>query len=139
MTVTDKDSNGLKLEYTDEPCRIHDGFMYHGMWEPATYDTVDTIDWINPDILPCASQWFVSGDLVCYCPCDNGDVNREPLVPLIRSRQLLDAMYKAMRSCLSVGVDQVLLIPVTPVCVRIMTSLHVLKGDVRTLSTPTSS
>ena len=78
ITVTDRDSNGLKLENTDKPCRIHDGLMYHGMWEPHTYEVVDTVDGIDPGFLPCAKQWFVAGDLVCYCPCDK---NREPPRP----------------------------------------------------------
>ena len=82
ITITDRDSNGFKLEHTDEPCRIHDGMLYHGMWEPSNYDVVDTIKWIDPDFLPCAKQWFAAGDLVCYCPCDQNKHPPRPFDPI---------------------------------------------------------
>ena len=81
ITVADTDKYTFKLEDTGESCRINDGLMYHGMWAPSEYDVMDTIDWVSPDALPCAKQWFVSGDLVCYCPCDQTDIHREPPRP----------------------------------------------------------
>ena len=85
ITTTDKESDGFMLEPTDEPCRIHDGMLYHGMWEPSNYDVVDTIEWIDPDVLPCAKQWAVSGDLVCYCPCDEYKYPPRPFDPIAPS------------------------------------------------------
>ena len=81
MTVTEKDSNGFKLEHTDKECHIHDGLLYHGMWAPTGYEIVDTVEWIDPDALPCAKQWAIAGDLVCYCPCDDDEVAKEPPRP----------------------------------------------------------
>ena len=81
ITMIEKNSTGLKLENTGESCHINDGLMYHGMWQPYSYDVVDTIDWINPDVLPCAKQWFVAGDLVCYCPCDQNTEPPRPIAP----------------------------------------------------------
>ena len=81
LTVSDPKTKELILEETDEMCHMQGDMMYHGMWAPTHYDSIETIPWIDSTKLPCATEWFVSGDLICYCPCEEVDVNMEPPRP----------------------------------------------------------
>ncbi len=81
LTVSDPKTKELTLEETGEMCHMQGDMMYHGMWAPTHYDSIESIPWIDSTKLPCATEWFVSGDLICYCPCEEVDVNMEPPRP----------------------------------------------------------
>ena len=34
------------------------------------FENVETLEMISQEELPCAKNWYTSGDLVCYCPCE---------------------------------------------------------------------
>jgi hypothetical protein len=42
------------------------------------FERVQSPEMIDPKYLPCATEWYTQGDLVCYCPCD------DTVVPPIR-------------------------------------------------------
>ena len=72
MTVMDQNSGELILLSTKEPCHLdQEGYMQYGMYSPTTYTTVDKLDGIKTDFLSCVDEFYVSGDLVCYCDCDD--------------------------------------------------------------------
>ena len=81
ITVLDQESGELVLFSTQEPCHLdQEGYMQYGMYSPTTYTTVDKLDGIKTDLLSCVDEFYVSGDLVCYCDCDDnsGSAHNDP-------------------------------------------------------------
>ena len=50
----------------------------YGCDDIENFESVQVPEMIDPQYLPCAKEWYIQGDLVCYCPCDDS-VN--PLPP----------------------------------------------------------
>jgi len=42
------------------------------------FESVPTLEMIDPEYLPCAQEWYMQGDLVCYCPCDETVIPSSP-------------------------------------------------------------
>jgi len=78
MTITDRTTGQLVLMNTGEECNLENGQMYYGSYAPSQYMTIDAPEWISADLLPCAREFYVSGDLICYCECDGHDYEKSP-------------------------------------------------------------
>ena len=74
LIINDQDTGNLVLMPGNEPCHLdQEGNMQYGMYSPTPYTIVDKIDGVHVDRMPCADEFYVSGDLVCYCDCESHD------------------------------------------------------------------
>ena len=43
----------------------------YGCDDIENFERVQSPEMIDPRYLPCATEWYMQGDLVCYCPCED--------------------------------------------------------------------
>jgi hypothetical protein len=70
MFINDRTTGKLTLTTTGQDCRIEDEMMYYGEYDPHPYITSNDLEWI-PEWTVCVDEFYMAGDLVCYCQCDD--------------------------------------------------------------------